>query len=75
MTEKALKFEVHPMRGHTHGEWYGTLEDIADREDDARYWALFGVTARGNKHCLAEFSTKADAEAAKRDAVDRRRTK
>ena len=73
MTEKAVSFEVQPMLGRAHGEWYGALENIVDREDDAEYWALFGVTLRGNKHCLAEFSTKAAAEAAKRSAIDRLR--
>ena len=75
MTEKAVAFEVQPMCGHVHGEWYGTLENIADREEDAEYWALFGVTLRGNKHCLGEFQTKSEAEAAKRDAIDRQREK
>jgi hypothetical protein len=55
MTEKSLSFEVHPMRGHSRGEWYGTLEDVVENEGDADYWAVFGVTHRGNKHCLAEF--------------------
>lgn len=73
MTEKAVSFEVYPMRGHAHGEWYGALENIVDREDAAEYWALFGVTLRGNKHCLAEFRTKAEAEGARRRAIDRLR--
>jgi len=71
MTEEAVSFVVHPMRGHAHGEWYGALENIVDDVDDAEYWALFGVTLRGNKHCLAEFHTKAEAEAAKRSAIGR----
>lgn len=66
MTEKAVSFEVHPMRGHSHGEWYGALENIVDQDSDAEYWALFGITVRGNKHCLAEFRTKIEAEDAKR---------
>ena len=73
MTEKAVSFEVHPMRGHAHGEWYGAPENIANHEEDAEYWALFGVTIRGNHHCLGEFRTKSEAEAAKRDAIDRQR--
>ena len=71
MTEKAESFEVYPMRGHSRGEWWGTLKDIADFEEDAEYWALFGMTHRGNKHCLAEFRTKAEAMSARRDAVER----
>ncbi len=53
------------MRGHSRGEWYGTLDDIVESEDEAEYWALFGITHRGNKHCLAEFSSKSAAVAAK----------
>lgn len=59
------------MRGHSHGEWYGTEDGIVDSEEGADYWALFGVTLRGNKHCLGEFRTKADAMAAMRDALNR----
>lgn len=73
MTEKAVSFVIHPMCGHAHGEWYGAPENIVDCEDDADYWALFGVTLRGNEHCLAEFRTKAEAEAANRGAIDRLR--
>jgi len=64
MTEKTETFEVHPMRGHSHGEWYGTLGDIAESDDDAEYWAVFGITHRGNKHCLGEFPSKSAAMAA-----------
>jgi hypothetical protein len=64
MTEKSLSFEVHPMRGHSHGEWYGTLDNVVENDEDAEYWAVFGITHRGNKHCLAEYPTKADALAA-----------
>ena len=71
MTERAESFEIHPMRGHSRGEWYGTADDIADSEESADYWALFGVTHRGNKHCLGEFKTKAGATAAMGDALNR----
>jgi hypothetical protein len=64
MTEKSLSFEVHPMRGHSRGEWYGTLDDVVKSDKDAEYWAVFGITHRGNKHCLAEYSTKAETQAA-----------
>ena len=56
--------EIHPMRGHSRGEWYCSLDDIASSEDDAEYWAIFGVTHRGNKHCLGEFPSKTAAETA-----------
>jgi len=52
------------MRGHSRGEWYCTLDDIAGSEQEAEYWAIFGVTHRGNKHCLGEFSTKEAARSA-----------
>jgi len=52
MTEKIESMEIHPMRGHSRGEWYCSIDDIAPREEEAEYWALFGVTHRGNKHCL-----------------------
>ena len=71
MTEKADSFEVHTMRGHAHSEWYGAPQNIVDCDDNAEYWALFSVTFRGNKHCLGEFKTKADADAAKRYAMGR----
>lgn len=61
MTEKSESFEIYPMRGHSRGAWWGTLEDIVESEEDAEYWALFGVTHRGNKHCLGEFPTKSAA--------------
>ncbi len=64
MTEKSESFEIHPMRGHSRGEWYGTLDDIVDSDEEAEYWALFGVTHRGNKHCLGEFPTKSAAMSA-----------
>lgn len=54
------------MRGHSRGEWYCSLDDIAPSESDAEYWAIFGVTHRGNKHCLGEFPTKSAAESAAR---------
>ncbi len=65
MTEKSEFIEIHPMRGHSRGDWYGTLDDIVDSEEEAEYWALFGVTHRGNKHCLGEFPTKSAAISAK----------
>ena len=58
MTERIESIEIHPMRGHSRGEWYGTLDDVAESEENAEYWALFGVTHRGNKHCLGEFPTR-----------------
>ncbi len=64
MTEKSESFEIHPMRGHSRGAWWGTLKDIVDSEEEAEYWALFGVTHRGNKHCLGEFPTKSAAMSA-----------
>ena len=64
MTEKSESFEIHPMRGHSRGAWWGTLEDIVDSDEEAEYWALFGVTHRGNKHCLGEFPTKSAAMSA-----------
>jgi hypothetical protein len=64
MTEKIESMEIHPMRGHSRGEWYCSLDDIAPSEREAEYWAVFGVTHRGNKHCLGEFSTKSTARSA-----------
>ena len=64
MTERIESIEMYPMRGHSRGDWYGTLEDIANSEENAEYWALFGVTHRGNKHCLGEFPTKSAAASA-----------
>jgi hypothetical protein len=46
------------MRGHSRGDWYGTLDNVTQSEADAEYWAVFGVTHRGNRHCLGEFPTK-----------------
>ena len=65
VTEKTEYIEIYPRRGHSRGEWYGTFEDIVDSEEEAEYWALFGVTHRGNKHCLGEFPTKSVAMSAK----------
>ncbi len=67
MTEKTEYIEIHPMLGHSRGEWYGTLEDIVDSDEEAEYWALFSVTHRGNKHCLGEFPTNSAAMSAKQD--------
>jgi hypothetical protein len=64
MTEKIESMEIHPMRGHSRGEWYCSLDDIAPSEREAEYWAIFGVTHRGNKHCLGEFPTKSAARSA-----------
>ncbi len=64
MTEKIESMEIHPMRGHSRGEWYCSLGDIAPSGEEAEYWAIFGVTHRGNKHCLGEFPAKAAAEIA-----------
>ena len=64
MTERVETMEIHPMRGHSRGDWYCSLEDIAPSESEADYWAIFGVTHRGNKHCLGEFPSKSAAEAA-----------
>lgn len=72
MAEKIESVDVYPMRGHSRGEWYGTLEDIVDSEEEAEYWALFGVTHRGNKHCLGEFATKLAAMSAKQIWKNRR---
>ena len=64
MTEKIESMEIHPMRGRSRGEWYCSFDDIAPSEGDAEYWAIFGVTHRGNKHCLGEFPTKSAAKTA-----------
>ncbi len=72
MAEKVESVDVYPMRGHSRGDWYGTLEDIVNSEEEAEYWALFGVTHRGNKHCLGEFPTKSAAMSAKRSWENRR---
>ena len=64
MTEKIESMEIHPMRGHSRGEWYCSLDDIAPSEEEAEYWAVFGITHRGNKHCLGEFPTKSAAKTA-----------
>jgi len=59
------------MRGHSRGKWYAAQNDIVISEEDAEYWALFSVTSRGNKHCLGEFPSKAEALAAKKYAQQR----
>ena len=64
MSERAIAYELHPMRGHSRGEWYGTQKNIVNSDSKAEYWALFSVTHRGNKHCVGEFPTKAQAVAA-----------
>ena len=56
------------MRGHSRGEWYATQKDIVNSDRRAGYWALFSVTPSGNKHCLGEFATKAEALEALRSA-------
>ena len=65
MTEKIETIEIHPMRGHERGEWYGSQANIVDSDQDAEYWALFGVTHRGNRHCLGEFPTRKSAQSAR----------
>jgi len=64
MTEKIESMEILPMRGHSRGEWYCSLDDVASSDDEAEYWAIFGVTHRGNRHCLGEFPSKSAAEIA-----------
>ena len=64
MTEKIETMEIHPMRGHSRGEWYCSLDDVAESEEQAEYWTVFGVTHRGNKHCLGEFPSKSAARSA-----------
>jgi hypothetical protein len=73
MTEKIESMEIHPMRGHSRGEWYCSLDDIAPSEEEAEYWAIFGVTHRGNKHCLGEFPSKSAAETATTGLRSRRK--
>jgi len=62
------------MRGHSHGKWYGTVDNVAESEADAEYWAVFGVTHRGNRHCLGEFLSK-DAALAAVNGFDRTSSK
>lgn len=64
MTEKIKSLEVHPMRGRSRGEWYCSWDDMAPSEEEAEYWAIFGTTYRGDRHCLGEFPTKSAAETA-----------
>jgi hypothetical protein len=64
MTEKTLSMEIHPMRGHSRGEWYCSMDDVAPSAEEAEYWAIFGVTHRGNRHCLGEFPTQQAANRA-----------
>jgi hypothetical protein len=64
MTEKFKSMQIHPMRGHSRGEWYCSLDDVAPNAYEAEYWAIFGTTYRGITHCLGEFPTKFGAEAA-----------
>jgi len=71
LAEKPISFEVHPMRGHSRGEWYAAQKDVVSSDEDAEYWALFSVTSRGNRHCLGEFPTKAEALAAEQYARQR----
>ncbi len=66
MSEKIESIQLHPMRGHSHGDWYATSGDIAASEEDAEFWALFGVTLKGNSYCLGEFPTKLAATRAMR---------
>ncbi len=66
VSEKFKSAQIHPMRGHSRGDWYATVDDIAASENDAEYWGLFAVTLRGNTHCLGEFPTRSEAVKAKR---------
>lgn len=61
MTEKTETVAVHPMKGHCRGEWYGTQGDIVESAEIAENWAVFGITHRGNKHCLGEFASESAA--------------
>ena len=56
--------QIYPMRGHSRGEWYCSLDDVTPDAHEAEYWAVFGTTYRGITHCLGEFATKSGAEAA-----------
>jgi hypothetical protein len=69
MSEKIQSTEVLPMRGHSRGDWYCTLDDVAPSEADAEYWAVFGITHRGNRHCLGEFPTRQAAESAAHGSI------
>ncbi len=53
---------LRPMYGRSRGDWNPTIDDIADCDEDANYWAIFGVTRRGKWHCLGHFPTKEAAE-------------
>lgn len=61
------------MKGHSRGEWYGTIDDVVHSEDNAEYWALFGVTHRGNRRCLGEFPNRRAAFDASRVVLGMRR--
>jgi hypothetical protein len=46
MFEKTKFVAIHPMRGHFHGEWYATLDDIVESEAalcSVRYWPAAAV--------------------------------
>ena len=66
MSEKIESVVLHPMRGHSRGDWYASTDDVAVSEEGAEYWALFGITRSGNTHCLGEFPTKSAAMIAQR---------
>ena len=53
---------LRPMCGHSREEWNPTVDDIAPSEAEASYWAIFGITPRGNWHCLGQFPTKDAAQ-------------
>ena len=61
MSETVVSVQIHSMRGHSRGQWAPTLDDTATSEEDAEYWALFGVTRRGHTHCLGKSATKPEA--------------
>lgn len=37
MSEKIKFVVIHPMCGHSRGEWYATLDDIVESEENAEY--------------------------------------
>jgi len=53
MTEKIESMEILPMRGHSRGEWHCSLDDVASSDDEAEYWAIFGVTHRNARAAIS----------------------
>ena len=46
MSEKIKFVVIHPMCGHSRGEWYATLDDIVESEAalcSVRYWPAAAV--------------------------------